>query len=509
MSEIESSCVFEENEEKNSLENEVVKDTPVVESTMLENENQKEEEEEVTNVEEKEEEKEDFNSGSESENDSSDYEGDLPFMYFEDEYYHGVYAYEFQFLLEDTSHEESVPNGYTSEDESVYSLERNKDMFYRQHEDQRQYYLEDDLEDDSDNLVFTKELSQFIFGFHKDYQVLSVLQNSVNRKIYLVYEFSTAHKRVISVCRDDPSLSRHPDTNEPREVYIMRKLVGCEGVAQILGWCNLSPCYYAILTPFYPSIRTMSQYLSILPKNLACYFIASFMKRLLSSIASIHERKVIHRDICWENICYDPIEDKLVLIDFGASSLIRPKMYRDIGRFSYYAPEITKTINSRKRVRENLDKFPKRRKLYERKRLTTNSKDSYNESVDVWSAGIMLYSLIFNQCEEPELKDVRKNVRKFENKNEHKTSKIKYLLCNLLKHDPSERQTAAELSEIASKICDIEISDMEVSDMEVSRTSSNPDEGVERTPSEQVFDQITRKLRNSIRDYNFLLYNID
>ncbi|MEO8892823.1 MAG: serine/threonine-protein kinase, partial [Coleofasciculaceae cyanobacterium] len=64
---------------------------------------------------------------------------------------------------------------------------------------------------------------------------------------------------------------------------------------------------------------------------------------LLNILKSVHEEKVIHRDIKLENIIRRKIDQKLVLIDFGASKQLKgtvlTKQGTTIGSFGYAPPE--------------------------------------------------------------------------------------------------------------------------------------------------------------------------
>jgi len=67
-------------------------------------------------------------------------------------------------------------------------------------------------------------------------------------------------------------------------------------------------------------------------------------RRMVSAIAYLHDRGLVHRDIKLENFCFrgDEMEDEIVLIDFGLAKLYEMKasMTEVVGSSYYIAPEI-------------------------------------------------------------------------------------------------------------------------------------------------------------------------
>jgi len=91
--------------------------------------------------------------------------------------------------------------------------------------------------------------------------------------------------------------------------------------------------------------------------------VAFLFSQILKALAYCHERKIVHRDIKPENCVYDDnTKTNLKLIDFGLSAVIHDdKGFKEIlGSPLYMAPEII-------------------------------SNKLYNEKIDIWSLGIMMY----------------------------------------------------------------------------------------------------------------------
>ncbi|CAD8062104.1 unnamed protein product [Paramecium sonneborni] len=95
-----------------------------------------------------------------------------------------------------------------------------------------------------------------------------------------------------------------------------------------------------------------------------------YMKQILSAMIYCHERKIVHRDLKPENILFDTLDinSNLRVIDFGASEkMMSKKLTTKIGTPYFLAPEILKS-------------------------------NGYDEKVDVWSCGVILYILLIGKA---------------------------------------------------------------------------------------------------------------
>ncbi|CAD8055698.1 unnamed protein product [Paramecium primaurelia] len=109
-------------------------------------------------------------------------------------------------------------------------------------------------------------------------------------------------------------------------------------------------------------VRTITNYNEDIAKQ--------YMQQILSAMVYCHNRKIVHRDLKPENILFDDndINSNLKIIDFGASEkMISKKLTTKIGTPYFLAPEI---------LRPN----------------------GYDEKVDVWSCGIILYILLIGKA---------------------------------------------------------------------------------------------------------------
>lgn len=92
---------------------------------------------------------------------------------------------------------------------------------------------------------------------------------------------------------------------------------------------------------------------------------APVIHQLLSALAHMHAKGLVHRDVKFENIMYEsPTSQSIKLIDFGAAGIVKEGEYLDlyIGTTYTMAPEVL----GRK----------------------------YNEKADIWSVGVILYMML-------------------------------------------------------------------------------------------------------------------
>ena len=92
------------------------------------------------------------------------------------------------------------------------------------------------------------------------------------------------------------------------------------------------------------------------------------VKQLFKALQHLEEGRIVHRDIKTENLLYDVENQHLYVIDLGiitrtVESGRRRNLWTNTGTLEYKAPE-------------------------------TLEGSSYNESVDVWAGGVVLFELI-------------------------------------------------------------------------------------------------------------------
>jgi calcium-dependent protein kinase len=145
--------------------------------------------------------------------------------------------------------------------------------------------------------------------------------------------------------------------------------------------------------------------------------------QLISSINHLHMKKIVHRDLKPENIVFiETYTDEILikLIDFGTSIYLKSEfLTQELGTIYYIAPEVFK--------------------------------NHYNEKADIWSIGIILYTML---CGHPPYRgskeeDIKKKILQgkleFSKKDFDKVSQeaIEFI-TQLLDYDPVKRPTAEQ-----------------------------------------------------------------
>jgi len=151
---------------------------------------------------------------------------------------------------------------------------------------------------------------------------------------------------------------------------------------------------------------------------------ANIIKKILSAVAYMHSKNIIHRDIKFENIMFESNspDAEVKLIDFGLSSKYQeeqPYMSGVVGTLTTMAPEVFKK--------------------------------KYTNATDIWSIGVVCYELV--SCQKPFIStDMKSIVRKITRGEyslsgrvwDRKSKEGKDFISKLLIVDPQKRLGAKE-----------------------------------------------------------------
>jgi len=148
---------------------------------------------------------------------------------------------------------------------------------------------------------------------------------------------------------------------------------------------------------------------------------AKVMCQILQGVNYLHIHGVVHRDLKPENILYESSNDdsNIKIADFGVSRALKKgtKLHSTVGTILYIAPEVLK--------------------------------NSYNEKCDIWSCGVILYTLLFGRPpfygrSESEVEEkILKGVYSFSGKEGATVSKeAKSFIQKLLTYSPNDRYSA-------------------------------------------------------------------
>ena len=150
-----------------------------------------------------------------------------------------------------------------------------------------------------------------------------------------------------------------------REIEVMQMLDEEDNVAKFIE-TGESFEYVYIIMEYVPSVDLKTYY----TKNKSDFTletIQTLSKQLLEIVNSLHNKCIIHRDIKADNIIYNQDTKQITLIDFGLSRIIGngEHIYNEpFGTLGYAAPEIIQG-------------------------------DAYDNSVDTFSIGVLIYYLIY------------------------------------------------------------------------------------------------------------------
>tara|TARA_X000000950_G_scaffold274952_1_gene360682 strand:- start:556 stop:1677 length:1122 start_codon:yes stop_codon:yes gene_type:complete len=222
------------------------------------------------------------------------------------------------------------------------------------------------------------------------------------------------------------------DTNDVREIYSSVKLKSHPNIAILVDLHFDKRNILNLVYDYYP-IRLDEFIRSNNPFKRSELFI-SFASQLLSAVHYIHLHDIIHTDIKPENILIIPHNNniQIKIIDFGSSN---------INFFTYKDPIIS----------TYLIRAPE---LY-------NMNGDYNNKIDIWSAGVVMYNYIYDKdiirinpkLEEFDKKKLNQIIDFYNNIDLHIKDKNLYLLlCNMIEIDKSKRYNIYEVISLFNEI---------------------------------------------------------
>lgn len=277
-----------------------------------------------------------------------------------------------------------------------------------------------------DKYIWANRLDRVIHHFSHDFTVGRCIMNKLDRKVYTVIRKTDQQPLVLIISRD--MTSRLLVKGVPREVRIMSRLRKCENVGQIQAWTALGRHHYAILTEYYPN--------SDIPLSMHGnhHLIARFMQGLLQGLNHMHQRNIVHRDIATGNVLWNPVDEKVTIIDFDLSAPRRPRYYRNVGRDNYDSPEKIETLAFRQEMRSSGRRRPEgKEKLF-----------FYDEKSDVYAAGVIFWVLLNEKDHSTSPEQLRKWVKKVIKKKYDRKHIELDLLVKMLDHNRERRISAAD-----------------------------------------------------------------
>jgi serine/threonine protein kinase len=264
-------------------------------------------------------------------------------------------------------------------------------------------------------------LSSIVFSVDTDvFTPVSMLANRAGRKVYLGHEnqvLVVGHNQFLAVTYDE-------QYTVPREVQLLQRLLGLPHIMELHALLTLNQSeYFAYLTPYYRGVNAVNAI------NGNLYLISKFMTQLMCAVKDMHERGVAHRDLCFDNVVWDPITEHLTVIDFDLAAPIRSEgYYARTGRDDFDAPEKTKAM----------DYFGSKNWNAENPTVP-----SYTEVVDEYACGVMMWMLLNETTDSPSPRTIKTWYQKIQRKKKDKSLPEIHFTMGLLATLPENRTTAA------------------------------------------------------------------
>ncbi|KAL6520850.1 hypothetical protein OROGR_017419 [Orobanche gracilis] len=158
-----------------------------------------------------------------------------------------------------------------------------------------------------------------------------------------------------------------------REVTMMSK-VKHENLVKFIGACK-DPLM-VIVTELLPGMSLRKYLGSMRPKQLDLPIILNFALDIARAMDCLHANGIIHRDLKPDNLLLTANQKSLKLADFGLAreETVTEMMTAETGTYRWMAPELYSTVT-----------------------LRQGEKKHYNNKVDVYSFGIVLWELLTNR----------------------------------------------------------------------------------------------------------------
>ncbi|XP_057972862.1 serine/threonine/tyrosine-protein kinase HT1 isoform X2 [Malania oleifera] len=176
-----------------------------------------------------------------------------------------------------------------------------------------------------------------------------------------VYEGSTAEERAAL------------ESRFIREVNMMSR-VKHENLVKFIGACK-DPLM-VIVTELLPGMSLRKYLVSIRPQQLELHVAISFALDIARAMDCLHANGIIHRDLKPDNLLLTANQKSMKLADFGLAreETVTEMMTAETGTYRWMAPELYSTVT-----------------------LRQGEKKHYNNKVDVYSFGIVLWELLTNR----------------------------------------------------------------------------------------------------------------
>lgn len=298
------------------------------------------------------------------------------------------------------------------------------------------------------SILFTENsISEDIFNYCSDHKPSTTWLYAAKLKsspFFQMYDLNL-HEPILgdgsfSVCRK----CTHKKTGQSYAVKIVSRRIDCTSEIQILKHCQGHPNIVKFYEAFTDEAHTYIV-LELLKGGELLERIrrkakfteteaSRIMKKIISAVNFMHLRRVVHRDLKPENLLFESESDaaEIKIIDFGFARVRSENTPMKTPCFTLYyaAPEVLK-------------------------QATNTDNEGYNESCDMWTLGVILYTMLsgkapFQICSRDNGSAIMQRIKEGEfsfNGQEwtNVSTQAKQVIQGLLTVDPSKRLTMHDL----------------------------------------------------------------
>ncbi|OVA17270.1 Protein kinase domain [Macleaya cordata] len=209
-------------------------------------------------------------------------------------------------------------------------------------------------------------------GTEKSVVFLEKHSNSQNVFILFRYGDQIIAVKVLN-CGNNPEERAALEGRFVREVNMMSR-VKHDNLVKFIGACK-DPIM-VIATELLPGMSLRKYLISIRPKQLDLHVAIGYALDIARAMECLHANGIIHRDLKPDNLLLTANQKFVKLADFGLAreESVTEMMTAETGTYRWMAPELYSTVT-----------------------LRQGEKKHYNNKVDVYSFGIVLWELLTNR----------------------------------------------------------------------------------------------------------------
>ncbi|PGH08859.1 CAMK protein kinase [Polytolypa hystricis UAMH7299] len=273
-----------------------------------------------------------------------------------------------------------------------------RDGFHRQYMDNLSQYLErvrevtkgpqDQTKRNHSGFLVSQQAGQAHGMYWNGGSVYNVTGQIGKGAFATVYKLATKDDGVVFACKELDKrrlIKNNSDQKVDNEMQIMRDLRH-PNIVEFRDYYEHDKRWIYIIMEYVPC-GELSTFLNQ-QKKISEELVKSITRQILHALQYLHRLKITHRDIKPDNILissFDPLHVKLS--DFGLSKVVQEETFMKTfcGTLLYCAPEVYPDYDNYKRGEAR-----KRRRLRDPAPRTS----PYNQSVDMWSLGAVLFHIL-------------------------------------------------------------------------------------------------------------------